>query len=693
MALPSPGSLNYPPAPRDPGSGYTAHGRRFPDPYAWLEDLEAPATRALLEAQEALTRSVLDAAPGRGWLRERLEAAHGLEPAALPIRRGRDEFLWTTRPGDQKPRFVLRRGKSEPVDLINPNAWPPEDALTFAVPSPDGRLIAFGRASGGTHNARISILDVATGEVLPDQPYGVDHASVAWRPESSGFFYSASPNPADVPAGDEWMWNAIYEHRIGSSGTRRVFGDETNKEYWCSVSVSECGRFAVLSKWDFVHANETWLVRLSDGELIPVALGMTGLTSAQVIGEQLLIWTDREAPRGRACIAPLDDPQSWRTIIPEGEGTLQAVAGVSGRIFAVYSRAAVAGIVVHTVEGRALREIELPALGSVNRNTGDGVECGVYGAWEGGDAWIAFESFVQPRSLYHYDFERNLLEPRVVPNAGFDPGQFETRQVWYESPDGTRVPMFLVAARGREPDGNWPIRLNAYGGFNISLEPRFSPVNAAWLQAGGVLAFANIRGGGEFGRQWHQAATKTRRQNAFDDFIAAARFLVSEGYTTAERIVVRGNSNGGILAAVTMLQAPDAFGAVFCRAATLDMLQFPKFRHMASATVEFGSPDDPHEGPYLAGYSPYHNVHPGVAYPPALFVAALNDTLAPPYDPPKMVALLQAEASAGGPYLLLPLRSSGHGGATTRDALIEQDLDELAFYCLALEIEPRPPNT
>ena len=686
MSLHSARTLDYPSARRDPNAGYTVHGRWFADPYAWMEDLESAETAAWIGEQEALTRSVLDALPGREWLRERLRAADNAGSPTSPITAGANTFSWVTRPGDQKARFVVQLGESEPRDLINPNAWTAEDALTFAVPSPDGAYVAYGRAEGGLHDARISIIEVQTGLVLSERPYGVDHASVAWRPDGSGFFYSASPEPADVPPGDEAMWNAIYEHRVGSPERRRVFGDDTNKEYWCSVSVSECGRFAVLSKWDFVHANESWLLRLTDDELIPVANDMTGLCTVEVIGEKLLIWTDREAPRGRACIAPLSAPGQWQTIIPEAEDTLQAIAGVAGRIYAVYSRAAAARIVAHDVAGRALREVKLPSLGSVNRNTGDGVECGVSGSWVGQDVWIAFESFVQPRSLYHYDYDRDALEAVAVPDAGFDAGAFETSQVWFESPDGTPVPLFLVHGRGRERDGAWPIRLNAYGGFNISVEPRFTPVNVAWLQAGGVLAFANIRGGGEFGREWHHAAIKTRRQNAFDDFIAAARFLVSEGYTTPSRIAVRGNSNGGILAAVTMLQAPDAFGAVFCRAATLDMLQFPKFSHMASATVEFGSPDDPVEGPYLAGYSPYHNVRAGFTYPPALFVTALNDRLAPPYDPPKMVARLQAEAPAGGPYLLLPLRASGHAGGTTRDAVIQQDLDELAFYCRALEV-------
>lgn len=356
-------------------------------------------------------------------------------------------------------------------------------------------------------------------------------------------------------------------------------------------------------------------------------------------------------------------------------------------MFPVYARAAVQRVEVFDLEGRHLRDLPLPGIGSVNYNSGDGVVSGVSGSWTGDHAWVRFESFVQPTSTYRYDLASGSLEPFDVPGGGVSTGHIVTRQVWYESRDGTRVPAFIVHHRDVAMDGNRPVRLSAYGGFNISVEPRFSAVNAAWLQMGGVLAFANIRGGGEFGREWHEAAVKTKRQNAFDDYIAAARWLVAEGYTTPGRIVSRGNSNGGLLVAATALQAPDAFGAVFCRAPVLDMLRFPQFGFLSSATVEYGSPDDPVEGPYLAGYSPYHNVRTDVRYPPMVFVPALNDRTAPPHDPVKMVARLQGEGAQGGPFLLLPLHQSGHGGGTTREALVEQDVDELSFCCWALGVE------
>jgi prolyl oligopeptidase len=246
--------------------------------------------------------------------------------------------------------------------------------------------------------------------------------------------------------------------------------------------------------------------------------------------------------------------------------------------------------------------------------------------------------------------------------------------------------MFIIHRKDLPRDGRRPVRLCGYGGFNISVQPMYTPLNAAWLQMGGVLAYPNIRGGGEYGRAWHEAGRKTRRQNSFDDYIAAAGWLVAAGYTTPSRLISRGNSHGGMLVAATAMQAPEAFGAVFCRAPILDMLRFPNFSYLAAAAVEYGSPDDPIEGPYLAGYSPYHNVRPDRRYPVMLFVPALNDRNAPPYDPLKMVARLQAEVTQGGPYLLLPLRASGHHGGGTLTVLIEQDVDELSFYCWALDL-------
>lgn len=642
--------------------------------------------------QEAVTHAVLRAVPGRDWLRATVarSARHArLSPPIGASPRGR-AFFWQAGEGDEKLRLMLRRSEGAPLEaVLDPNRWANNETLVFAAPSPDGRLIAFGKALGSTHDASIQVLDVETGQTLDERPRGTGHASVAWHPDSSGFFYAACPEPSEVPAGDEAHWNAIYDHRLSSSTpARRVFGDDRVKEYWCSVKISECGRFAVLYKWDYVHANVVYLLRLADGALVPVAPDMRSLNQVQIVGDRLLVHTDLDAPRGRLCVASLATPTEWRTLIPEGPDTLQSVAGIGGRLYAVCSRAASHRVKIYAEDGAYLRELALPALGAVNRNEGEGVVSGVSGSWGGGEVWVNFTSYVQAPSVYRYDYEADRLEPYHVPDVGLDPSDYETNQIWYESPDGTRVSMFVIHRKGLPRDRRQPVRLSGYGGFNISVEPRFTALHAAWLKLGGVLAFANVRGGGEYGRAWHEAALKTRRQNAFDDYVAAARWLVSAGYTTPERLASRGNSNGGLLVAVAAMQAPEAFGAVFCRAPTLDMLRFTLFGFGSSAIVEFGSPDDPVEGPYLAGYSPYHNVRPGRPYPAMTFVSALNDRIAPPYDPLKMVARLQAEATEGGPYLLLPLRDSGHGGGTTLTALIEQDVDELSFYCWALNVAP-----
>ena len=648
----------------DPDSGFWFHGEWIPDPYEWLEGFDDPEVMGWIEEQEAATHALLDAVPTRDRFRAAVTRASRYERLSRPIRAGGREFVWQAAPDDEKLALRMRREPDGPLEtVLDPNTWSSAEALVYAVPSPDGRFVAFGKATGSTHDARIHVLELDTGTVLADAPSGTNHYRPAWRPDSTSFFYNAVADGKEV----------ILEHRIGTAQDRQVFGGHA--VHWCSVDVTECGRYAVLYQWDFVHANSVSLLRLADDELLPVTPTMQAVNQVQVVDDDLLIVTDLDAPRGRLCKAALSRPTEWHTVIAESNDTLQTVSGIGGRLYAVYFHAASNRITVHAADGAKIRDVALPGLGSVNGNEG----AGVTGSWNGDEVWVEFQSCVQPPSIYRYDFDADTLMAYHVPDVAIEA---DTEQVWYASKDGTQIPMFVVRPKGA--DGPVPTRLTAYGGFNNSIVPWFAPVHAAWLEAGGALAFANIRGGGEYGREWHEAAIGTKRQNAFDDYVAAARWLVANRHTTTDQLVSRGNSNGGILVAVTALQAPDAFRAVFCRAPTLDMIRFTRFPNGRGAVVEFGSPEDPVEGAYLAGYSPYHNVRPEVRYPAIAFVTAMNDTLAPPYDPVKMVARMQADATDGGPYLLLPLRDSGHGGGTTRAALIEQDVDELCFYAWAI---------
>lgn len=647
------------------------------DPYRRLEALQNPETLAFIEAQEQRTRALLDGMPGRAGWRAMLErkARQGREEAL-----GGGFFLRTEAGGEREVLMARPCPGADPVVLLDPHTWDGTASLVFAVPSPAGTHVALGRAERGGHEARIQLLDVAARRVLRGGPRGRDQSHVAWLPDGSGFYYSACPEAGD----DADHWTAVYLYTLDRKEGRRVFGEDYIREYWCSAEVSECGRFAIFYRHDFVHACDVFLQPIGDAELVPVATGMRSLSRVQVLDEHLLIRTDLEAPRGRCCLAPLSAPAEWRTILPEGEQVLQTVTGVGGRLYAVWSRGQHHGVTVHDREGTCLREVALPSLGTVNHHDGSGVVSGISGTWRGDDVRVRFRSPLQPEGIYGYDYGADQLVPEQVPDPGFTAEMYVMEQVHYASPDGTQVPLLLVRHRDAPRDGRRPVRLTGYGGFGIPFEPKWTPLLATWLESGGMLAFAGIRGGGEYGKAWHDAARGRHRQRALDDYIAAARWLVTAGWTEPARIVSRGNSHGGMLVAAAAMQAPDAFGAVVSRAPLLDMLQFPRFGSLAAATVEYGSPDDPADAAALAAYSPYHNVRADAAYPAMLFIAALEDRIAPPYDPLKMVARLQAEMSRGGPYLLLPLWAAGHYGGATTSAAVEHDLDELCFTLWAV---------
>ena len=420
----------------DPDSGFWFHGEWISDPYEWLERFDDPQVMGWIEEQEAATHVLLDAVPARDRFRAAVTRASRHERLSRPIRAGGREFVWQAAPDDEKFALRMRREPDGPLEaVLDPNTWPSTEALVYAVPSPDGRLVAFGKATGSTHDARIQILEIDTGTVLADAPSGTSHMRPTWRPDSASFFFPAVADGKEV----------ILEHRIGTAQDQRVFGGHA--DYWCWVDVTECGRYAVLYEWDFVHANTVSLLRLADDELLPVTTTMQAVNQVQVVDDELLIVTDHEAPRGRLCRASVMSPTVWHTVIAESNDTLQTVSGIGGHLYAVYSHAASHRITVHAADGAKIRDVALPGLGSVTGNEGGGVVSGVTGSWNGDEVWVEFQSFVQPLSIYRYDFDDDELTGYHVPDAAVDA---VTEQVWYESMDGTQVSMFVVRPRGTD---------------------------------------------------------------------------------------------------------------------------------------------------------------------------------------------------------------------------------------------------
>lgn len=675
----------YPPAPRETVVD-TLHGEAIPDPYRWLEAGTSPEVVAWTEAQEGFARAHLDTLPQRAWLVRRLNEVWRYDDRTAPreVLDGTRIFYWAQRRGEDRWRYVTQADAgADTVEILNPNVWPPEETLDLATPSRDGSLLAFGTAHGGDENPRIQIMEVATGHILPDSLRGWRRGGVSWLPDNSGFFYSANPVKGEVPEGEEHYWHAVYFHRLGTpaSEDRKVFWHDTVKEYFHGADVTEDGRFVLFYRSRF-NKNEVFLSRVGEeGTPRPIATGFDAQYGVDVIDGKLFIVTDKDAPRRRVFTASVDAPaqENWKEFIPESSDNLLSMAAIGGKVYVEYSHDATSRIALYDIEGTYLRDLSLPGLGSAS----------VSGYWSKPTVWVSFSSFTYPKAIFTYDAATNRMRLFHRSPVPVDVERFTTEQAWYESKDGTLVSMFLVHDKDLVHDGRTPALLTGYGGFNISQTPYFSAAYVAWIEAGGMVAIPNLRGGGEYGREWHEAGMRERKQNVFDDFVSAAEWLIREGYTTADRLAIQGGSNGGLLVGAVAMQRPELFRAVLCEVPLLDMLRYHRFGLANIWAEEYGSADDPEQFRYLRGYSPYHNVKEGVRYPAMLFVAGENDARVDPAHARKMVARLQAASSGGGPILLIVQRESGHGGGTTLSHHIEQRADAWGFLMHQLGMEPR----
>jgi len=663
------------------------HGVRVADPYRWLEQADDPDTAAWVAAENALTRRHLED-PRREAVVARLRTLYDYPRTAAPVARG-GRFFYAHNDGLQNQPVVYVRDGLDGAQrtLIDPNAIDPDGttALTALAVDDDGARVAYALSRSGSDRQDILVRDVATGADAPDVLRWAKFASITWLPDGSGFYYTRFPEPGTVPDGDEHYYNRVSFHRLGDdqADDALVLERPDDREIVFQTAITGDGRQLVISAFKGASDKSEVLVldRTKPGE--PPRRLFTGFRAAYHFVDddegRLYFQTDEGAPLGAIVAVDRDDlSRAPVAVVPESADKLAMAAIVGHRLFVVYLREAASAIGAFALDGSPLGEIDLPGLGTISELAGRPGDKALF---------FTFTSFTSPPQVLRYEVASSRLTPFSQAPAPVDGSAYETRRVWYASKDGTRVSMFLVHRRDLDLDGRRPVLLTGYGGFNISLTPAFDPAVFVWLDAGGVFALANLRGGGEYGEAWHEAGMRDRKQNVFDDFVAAAEWLVANRYTTPSRLAIEGGSNGGLLVGAAMVQRPDLFGAVVCRVPVADMLRYHRFTVGRFWIPEYGSSDHPDEFRYLYAYSPLHNVRDGVAYPATLVMTADTDDRVAPGMAKKFAARLQAATAGEAPILIRVETRAGHGAGKPVAKVIEEDADIFAFLFTALRMD------
>ncbi len=667
-----------PPRTRADNVADTVHGVKVTDQYRWLEDQESPETRAWIDVQNQYTRAILDPLPSRERISRRLGELMKVETISTPVARA-GRYFFSKRLADQpQPVLYVRRGlDGQDEVLIDPNPMSPDHTTSVGLVevSDDGKLMAYGIRQGGEDERTTEFLEVDSGRRLPDRFPKARYFGGDLKPDKSGFYYSRF-----TPSGSR-----IYYHPMGAdpAGDTEIFGKGFGPQHIISASLSPGGRYLIISVAHGAGGKKTevYVQNLEKkGPITPIVTDLDYLFTGRIAGDRMYLQTNWKAPNGRVLEVDLKNParEHWREVVAETSAVIDGVSLVGGKLAVTYTEnAASARTRVLELSGKPVRETTFPALGSAS---------GMFGRWESDEAFYSFESFGVPETIYRYEISTGRQQVWARLNVPVASDQIDVKQVWYHSKDKTRLPMFIVTKKGLKLDGDRPTLLTGYGGFNVSMTPAFSAQAILWVENGGVFAMPNLRGGSEFGEKWHRAGMFENKQNVFDDFIAAAEWLIESGYTKPSRLAIKGSSNGGLLVGAAMIQRPDLFGAVVCTYPLLDMVRYHKFLVARFWVSEYGSADDPKQFEYIHRYSPYHNVKDGAKYPAALFVTGDSDTRVAPLHARKMAARVQAANASGKPVLLLYDTKAGHSRALPVGKQIEDLTDQLSFLFWQLGI-------
>ena len=681
-------SLTYPETRQDTTVVDEYFGVKVNDPYRWLENDTSEETAAWVNAQNALTFGYLETIPFRNAIKDRLTALWNYEKYSAPFTRGNHTYYYKN-DGLQNQFVLYRKGAQGANDevFLDPNEFSNDGTTSLAGLSftKDGSMAAYLISEGGSDWRKVIIINTLTKEVIEDTLIDVKFSGVSWK-GNEGFYYSSYDKPKDGSAlSGLTQFHKLYFHKIGTpqSTDMLIFGGEQTPRRYVGGGVTEDGNFLVISAATSTTGNELYIqdLRKPNSPIVPIVRNFDN--DHDVIftkGETLYIKTNYNAPNGKVIKADLSkpSPENWIDFIPETEHVLQ-VGTAGGKFFASYLKDATSMVLQFNLNGEMEREVQLPGVGTAS---------GFDGREEESDLYYSFTSYVYPPTIFHYDIQSGVSEVYKESGVNFNPEDYTSEQVFYSSKDGTKVPMIITYKKGIVLDGSNPTLLYGYGGFNISLTPSFSTSNIVLLENGGVYAVANLRGGGEYGEKWHSAGTKMNKQNVFDDFIAAAEFLIANKYTSPEKLGIAGGSNGGLLVGATMAQRPDLMKVALPAVGVLDMLRYHKFTSGAGWAYDYGTSDESEEMfQYLIKYSPVHALKEGTSYPATMVTTADHDDRVVPAHSFKFAATLQEKHVGNNPVLIRIDQKAGHGAGKPTSMIIEEQADKWSFFFWNVDVK------